>query len=374
MSKAASRRRRLLLWVVAITAVGHMAATLALGVVLSGASLLTAAGGLWIVVTWRLVALRHDRIRPRWVTRLVDEPLFVHWGGSLLGTAALLVALPLVWALSADIHVAALQGYALGGAVCAWGVWGRRRIVRVVRHEVPVRGLPPELDGYRIVHLSDLHIGSFDRKERGLSWARLANGCEPDLVAVTGDLVTSGTAFYGDVAEVLGELRSRDGVFACLGNHDQWDDVSLGRLLEAQGIAVLRNDAQVVRRGTVELLVAGLDDPYTGKDDIRRALASATPGRPTVLLSHYPRLFEQAAALGADLVLSGHTHGGQFAVPLCPDRWNIARATGQHGRGLFRVGHSTLHVTAGLGTTGPPMRIGVAPEVGVLVLRRMDPR
>jgi uncharacterized protein len=369
-----SIRRRLVLTFHGLTAFGQLAPALALGGWAEGS---VHFHFVLVVLSWglavtRLRALARDRHRPRWLTRLVDEPLVVHWGAGLLGSALLVP----VWALASlflgDRLTASRVGLAAyGGAflICAWGVWVRRHRVVVLERSVAIRDLPAELEGYRIVHLTDLHIGSFDGRDRGLEWVRLANGCEGDLVAVTGDLVTSGTDFYPDVAAVLGALRARDGVFVCMGNHDQWDSSALVQLIEAAGPAVLRNDAYVVQRDAAELLIAGLDDPHTGKDDLEVALSTVSVGRPTVLLSHYPSAFEKAAGLGADLVLSGHTHGGQFGLPFWADRLNLARVTGQRARGLFRAGSSTLHVSAGLGTTGPPMRIGVAPELVVLVLR-----
>jgi predicted MPP superfamily phosphohydrolase len=217
--------------------------------------------------------------------------------------------------------------------------------------------------------MSDLHIGNFDTKERGLEWARQVNRLEPDLVAVTGDLVTTGTAFYADVAEVLGAVRGRDGVFVSLGNHDQWDPDHLTRLIEAAGPRVLRNAWTSIRRGGAELIVAGVDDRMTGRDDIELTLAARPPRAPTVLLSHYPEFFAEAASRRVDLVLSGHTHGGQIAVPFMARRASLSTLARQMRHGLHVRDTSRLYVHAGLGTTGPPFRLGVPPEIAVLVLR-----
>jgi predicted MPP superfamily phosphohydrolase len=189
-------------------------------------------------------------------------------------------------------------------------------------------------------------------------------------VVVTGDLVTLGTLFYGDVGDVLGELRAKDGVFVSMGNHDQWDPETFCQVIEAKGPRVLRNEHRVVRRGSAELVIAGLDDWSTDRDDMDRALAERPPGAPTVLLSHYPDFFEEAASRDVDLVLSGHTHGGQIGVPFTARRVTLSRLARQHTAGLHIRGRSRLYVHAGLGTTGPPIRLGVAPEIAVFVLRR----
>lgn len=327
-------------------------------------------------VSWRVVTLAHDRRRARWVTRLLDEPLFVHWGATVVASLLAVPCMAVLGTAAAVLSVesdglaasACFGSYGLGLVIGAWAVWGRRRFVRVSRVDVEVSGLAAALDGYRIVHLSDLHIGSYDPKDRGMSWVERANALEPDLIAVTGDLVTTGTTFYDDVAEVLGSLRAPGGVFVSLGNHDQWDPDALTRAIESRGVRVLRNRWVSVEAGGAALRVGGLDDWYTGRDDLDRALC-AHPDEPTILLSHYPRFFEAAARRGADLVLSGHTHGGQLAVPGLARRLNIAALSERWFAGRYRLGSCTLHVSAGLGTTGPPMRLGVAPEIAVLALR-----
>jgi hypothetical protein len=192
---------------------------------------------------------------------------------------------------------------------------------------------------------------------------------EPDLVAVTGDLVTSGTEFYEDVAEVLGAVRARDGVFVSLGNHDQWDADDLTRRITLRGPAVLRNQWRVVRKGEAELVIAGLDDRMAGLDDLEATLAGRPERAPTVLMSHYPDFFEAAASRRVELVLSGHTHGGQIAVPFMARRASLSTLARQTSHGLHVRGGSRLYVNAGLGTTGPPFRLGIPPEITVFVLR-----
>jgi predicted MPP superfamily phosphohydrolase len=357
-----------LLFAYGLTALSQAVPTLALASTLPWWAALALGGVVLALVLWRLRRLAVDRPRPRWVTRIIDEPLFAHWGASVLGLP--LFGLGLVPALALEVRTSVVAAIAYGVALLTsgWAVWGARRRVRVRTIEVPIVGLGPGLDGYRVVQLSDLHIGSFDPKQRGLEWVQRANAVDADLSVVTGDLVTSGTSFYDDVAEVLGELRAKDGVFVSLGNHDQWDDKRLERAIQARGPRVLRNEWRLIERAGASLVLAAVDDRYTGKDDLEATLRDR-PQAPTLLLAHYPQFFEPAAERGVDLVLSGHTHGGQLGIPLLADRFNVATLVGQRARGLYRNGRCALYVNAGLGTTGPPMRLGVEPEIAVLVLR-----
>jgi predicted MPP superfamily phosphohydrolase len=368
-------RRRFLLFIHGLTALAHVAPGLALARWLTPVPGLAATVALFTLTTLRLRALALDRKRPRWQTLLIDEPLFCHWGAGTLAfllmplwLVAALVAYVLGWVSGSFIAVVGGFAYATGLLIAAWCVYvSRRRVqVRTVRVELPE--LPPALGGYRIAQLSDLHVGSFSPRREALAWAARANALEADVVVVTGDLVASGTSFYEDVADVIGSLHARDGVYVVLGNHDQWDSAGLVRLLESRGAIVLQNAWRRIERNGSTLVLAGLGDRYTQRDDMARTLADRPGGAPTVLLAHYPQSFEQALPHGVELVLSGHTHGGQFGVPFFADHANLAALFRQRGRGLVRKGKSQLYVNAGLGTTGPPMRLGVLPEIALLVL------
>ena len=315
MAPRRRRRRRFLLVAHALTAVVHLLPAVALAAFLPARLAVALAVAAWAFTALRLHALALDRQRPRWLTRLVDEPVFWHWGGALLGIALLVLALPLFLIGEVGLGRLALVSYALGLAVSGWSVWGLRRRARVRRVEVHISGLPPPLDGYSIAQLTDLHIGSFDPASHGRRWAGMANALEPDLTVVTGDLVTSGVEFYDDAADVLGTLRARDGVLVSMGNHDQWDAERFVAAIRARGPRVLLNEWCAVVRDGATLVVAGLDDRYSGRDDLDAALSGRPAGAPTLLLSHYPDFFERAAAAGVELTLSGHTHGGQIGLP-----------------------------------------------------------
>ncbi len=133
---------------------------------------------------------------------------------------------------------------------------------------------------------------------------------------------------------------------------------------------MLRNRGVELRREAGAIYLAGVDDTWTRRHDVARALSARPPGMPAVLLAHDPVLFPEAAEHGVDLVLSGHTHGGQVAVPLFARKLNLARLITRFTNGVYQSGTTTLYVNRGLGTTGPPVRLAVAPEIAVLTLRR----
>jgi predicted MPP superfamily phosphohydrolase len=335
-----------------------------------------AAGLSYLVTIARFIAQMRDRPRPRWITLFLDQPLFAHFGASLFSVLLSPLCLLVAFALGGGFESwrsALCVAYGVGVATSVWAIWIERRFVRVRRLDVKIADLPAEFDGYTIAQLSDLHVGSFDPKKRALQWAALSNSLNPDLAVVTGDLVTSGTGFYADVAEAIAALRAKDGVFVSMGNHDQAHNDELSRLVEARGPTVLRNTAHIVHRGNAELIVAGLDGRIASGADaakVVRDCAEGAPGAPLVLLSHYPWTFQAVAAAGADLVLTGHTHGGQLGIPFFSQRFNLARLTRQLSRGLYFSGKTAMYVNAGLGTTGPPMRLAVPPEIALVTLRR----
>lgn len=341
---------------------------------------LGASGLLYFLTLRRFMAQMRDRPRARWVTLWLDQPLFVHFGASTVALLASPIAALLALALLVGRGAAArsfehwqlMEGYAYAAGVLlsVWAIWIERRFVRIRRMDVAIAGLPPEFEGYRIAQLSDLHVGSFDPKSRALEWVALCNGLSPDLVAVTGDLVTSGRGFYRDVAEALGALRANDGVFVSMGNHDQWNNDELSHLVAEHGPTVLRNSSRIIRRGDAILNVAGIDGRIAEPSEVVHALEACVANGPIVLLAHYPWVFNAAARAGVDLLLTGHTHGGQLGVPFFSQRLNLARLTGQRSRGLVRLGKTAMYVNAGLGTTGPPMRLAVPPEIALITLRR----
>jgi predicted MPP superfamily phosphohydrolase len=318
-----------------------------------------------------------DRRRHATLVRLVDIPYFIHWCAAVWAfipsVAATLVAPAIEVARGVPVHLPMgwyLGSYFSGLVVCGYGILVRRRWFRVVEREVRVTGLDARFDGLVIAQLSDLHIGTLTPRSWGLAWAAAANRRAPDLAVVTGDMVTSGTEFHDHVAEVVGTLRAKVGVFASMGNHDYFGEGEpLITLLRERGVRVLRNEGVAIERNGATLWLAAIDDTWTRRNDLGRALRDRPAGTTTVLLAHDPDRFDEAADAGVELVLSGHTHGGQIAVPFMSRMIGLANLAHRYRVGFYRRGRSTLYVHPGLGTTGPPLRLGVAPEVTILVLR-----
>jgi predicted MPP superfamily phosphohydrolase len=299
---------------------------------------------------------------------VVMWPFFTWWTLALLFT----LLAPFTFAVRALFHLSTQNALAGGLVLAGLGAWSAlRQRARVREVEVPIEGLPPAFDGYRVAHISDLHCGPFASGARVAAWVDHVNRLGADLVAVTGDLIASGAAFVPVVAEALGGLRARDGVFACMGNHDYFTDgETLVAALERASLQVLRNRGVRIARDGDLLYVAGVDDTWTGRDDVTAAVAGRPEGAPVLLLAHDPELFPRAVEHRVDLTLSGHTHGGQLGVPLFARKLNLARLLTPFTTDIYVADASTLYVNRGLGTTGPPVRLAVPPEIAVLTLRR----
>ncbi len=256
--------------------------------------------------------------------------------------------------------------------------FGQARIDRT-RIRVGVPGLAPALEGLRIVQISDLHIGNHLEGERLSRMLEHANALDPDVLVLTGDLFDFDPEAVEDGVRRLAALRARHGVYAVLGNHDHY----VGADLVADAMARLAPEIRLLRDEierlplAAPLYLAGADDP--GRDwSARRlrmdgldSLARARPDDgPTLLLVHRPEAFPQAAELGFPLVISGHTHGGQLALPVARGQYNLASLVTNFSRGLYRLGGSTLYVNRGLGVGGPALRINCPREIATLELRK----
>lgn len=340
--------------------------------------------GLVALAMLLLVGLFTARIGPRWLT----TPVL--WIGYVwLGLAFLLVVLLGVADLGLFLRsrivrsdtpedparrqvvargvagAVGLLGLALGGSALASGLGPA--VLRRVR--VPLAKWPKALQGYRIVHITDVHVGPTIGRALMEDLVSRCNALEPDAVAITGDLMDGSVADLGPVVATLAGLRAKDGVFFVTGNHEYYSGVdSWLAFLRTLGIRVLRNE-RVPVRGDGGFDLAGVDD-WTAHQfggghgmDLARATKGRDTARPLVLLAHQPKAVTVAAQHGVDLQLSGHTHGGQlFPFHL------LVRLQQGYLAGLVEHGATKLWISRGVGHWGPPMRLGAPPEIAELEL------
>jgi hypothetical protein len=280
---------------------------------------------------------------------------------SLLVTS---VALP-GGAHEAWIRISALGVMALTPAITLVGYFMARRVAPVVRVDVPLAGLPAQLEGFTIAQISDIHVGSTIKGRFVEAIVERVNRLGADMVAITGDLVDGSVAKLAQHTAPLAGLRSRHGTYVVTGNHEYYSGAHAWiRELRRLGARVLLNEHVVLDHDGAQLALAGVTD-YSAhhfdpshRSDPRGALQGAPAAATKVLLAHQPRSAREAAQAGYDLQLSGHTHGGQFWP------WNLfVRLQQPFTAGLNRLGRMWVYINRGTGYWGPPMRFGIPSEI-----------
>jgi uncharacterized protein len=289
---------------------------------------------------------------------------------------------------------------ALAGAApflgAVYGFAAERLNYQIHRTEIPVANLPPALDGLRIVQLSDIHLSGYMTREQVRRAVGMANELVPDLAVVTGDFITGASDPLADCIEELRGLRAPLGAWGCNGNHEIYAGAEdSAQLLFAQaGMKLLRQEnARLTWRGArFNLIGVDYQRERTPSGIRLPMLTDLAPlvrrDMPNILLSHNPNSFNRAAELGIELSLAGHTHGGQVQVEILDHRFSPARFFTPYIAGLYQLplgsapsvssptsslqpqASSLLYVNRGLGTVGPPLRLGVPPEITLLTLRR----
>ena len=238
------------------------------------------------------------------------------------------------------------------------------------RVEIGLKRLPKQLEGFKIIHLSDTHHSPFTNLEHIARAVKVANRLKPDMFLLTGDYVSHEDKYIAPVADVLGKLRSEFGTFACLGNHDHWTNVDLvTHLFRGEGINLLINEGLRIEARGASFWLAGVDDYMVGKTDVPAAMKGSFPDELKLLLAHNPVIFRQSVRAGIDLTLSGHTHGGQIKIRdeekrILPRRKLTA--------GLHRRKESQIYITRGIGTVVLPVRYQCPPEISMLELRTAE--
>ena len=270
-----------------------------------------------------------------------------------------------------------LTGAGIAGPIAAagYGVFVERTNFEVTETPVGIRSLPKNLEGLRLLQISDVHLGPYLSTKTLSRVIDSANELKPHLVFVTGDLITSKSDPLETCLLQLARLKADAPLLGCLGNHEVYADavefaVRRGADL---GIDFLRYSSRRVPIRGESINVAGVDyEPFERAPHyLRKATSLNQSGMVNLLLSHNPDVFPQAAALGFDLTLSGHMHGGQVTCEFLSPTLNPARIMTPYVRGLYRRGDHSCYVTRGIGTLGIPVRFGARPEITLVTLRQL---
>jgi uncharacterized protein len=251
--------------------------------------------------------------------------------------------------------------------------------LELTQHEVQVAGLPPSFAGLRVVQLSDFHCSRLVTPAYLAEAVDLAQAQDPDLIVLTGDFIHKGFKYVHRVARVLGRLQAPEGVFAVLGNHDFSVRNALGirrhpRLHQAMadalavhGIRVLRNETVRFTRCGQAMHLTGLEDLWSRVCDVEQAYSGSSDNEPRLVLAHNPCTIDHLGDRRCDLMLSGHTHGGQINLPGL-GRVTLSRKAKRFAAGMYQVDDRSLYVNKGVGF-GIRLRYNVRPEVAVLTLQ-----
>ena len=287
-----------------------------------------------------------------------------------------------------------------------YGFAAERLNYQVRRVEIPIHNLPPALDGMRIVQISDIHLSSYMPRAEVRRAVDMANNLGADLAVVTGDLITGMGDPIADAVDEIRRLHAPLGIWGCNGNHEIYARVEdeAAYLYAQAGMKLLRHEnAQLTfKGGQFNLIGVDYQRERTNRGQRQQTLAQVEPlvrrDMPNILLSHNPNSFNRAAELGIELSLAGHTHGGQIQVEILDHRLSPARFITDYIAGLYQrplfapapmeraaaisrssppsifTSHNApmanIYVNRGLGTVGAPVRLGVPPEISLIVLRR----
>jgi predicted MPP superfamily phosphohydrolase len=261
----------------------------------------------------------------------------------------------------------------VGVAVWALVIEPRRLVTR--GRTLGLAGWPRELDGLRVVVVSDLHAGSPQIRPPQLRRiARAVARAPRDLVLFLGDFVDDEVALGDDVppeavGAALAPIDAACGVFGLLGNHDwRYDGERVERAMQNAGITMLENESVRLERAGCAFWLVVVGDRASRRDDIQRAVEGVPAGEPVIVATHSPDLFPELPQHVA-LTLAGHTHGGQVNIPGLRGAWTPSRFGGRYASGSVRDGAKTLYVHPGVGTSKLAVRLGAPPEVSVLTLR-----
>lgn len=342
------------------------------------------ASGILLIVGFLLMFARVSRYFPvseaSWIkgSAMIWAFLSVLWTGSFLAWRVLAaIAKP----DHAVVHTKARRQFlnATGAAlfvapvaVVGYGVFVERTNIRMREQKIVISGLAEDLDGLRIVQLTDIHLSPFLSERELAHCVGMANETNAHLALVTGDMISVNRDPLDACLKHLSGLRSEAGIFGCLGNHEIYancEDYATEQGARL-GIRYLRLKSAKLKFGGALMNLAGVDYQRFRAPYLVGAEKLVQPGVFNVLLSHNPDVFPDAVRQGYDLTIAGHTHGGQVRVEILREDMNIARFFTPYVDGLYQQGGKTIFVSRGIGTIGLPARLGAPPEVALLRLCR----
>jgi len=315
------------------------------------------------------------------IVRSILAPPWFYWICFSMLYGSLLLALLLFWAVGFRRNGLTFGRFGRPFSYVFLVICAIVTVVGIVQALVPLRvehvkvafeDLPPELEGTTFALVSDLHVGLFSRASRLHEISRAIDATSADYVVVCGDLIDDDPVFVPKFLEGLAPIRNEAPVFGVLGNHEIYGDpASVRAAFDGSRVDLLVNEGRGILKGDSILWIAGISD-FAGRDEFAPDVDAALRGRPdgafTVLLSHQPRAFAPAVERGIDLVLAGHTHGGQFGLRHLG--WSLAGVFLPRDMGLYREKDTQMYITTGGGYWVVPMRFGMTPEVVVVELSR----
>jgi predicted MPP superfamily phosphohydrolase len=337
---------------------------------------------LWLLLP--LILRRHSSPFFRF-SRAVFGPFWVLWNFLIFLYSAFVLLLALAWVLtlkwsgvpfSRFAHIPSNLFLAAIGIICIVGFFQALFLTYTARVPVRIKNLPKDFAGFRIVMVSDLHVGLFTRLSRLQQFIKISKSLKPDLFVVCGDITDDDPHYLPKFLKSLELMDPYVPMLGVLGNHDVYANPEKTlQVLEDSLLRMLVNEGMEIKRGKSSIWIAGVGDQGArrfGKwgsvaPDFDKALEGKPDGAPVVLLAHHPQGFKDAVERKVDLTLSGHTHGGQLGFRSL--NWSLAKLFMKLHMGHFREGESQLYVTAGTGYWALPVRFGLSPEISLIELQ-----
>ena len=246
--------------------------------------------------------------------------------------------------------------------------------IQVEKINIAIENLPESFDGAKIVHLTDFHSKNFGEREKKV--LEILEDINPDFIFITGDFIDYRTKDINSCQEFWRKLSNQHQgkTFGVLGNHEHWikspDISAIKKLLEEGGISILNNENRKIFQGNKYIYLLGVDDPDSKKDDLPKAMIGAEENIPKILLAHSPDIVDNLRGEKVDLILVGHTHGGQIRIPFVKPFWVPPKNRGKYASGLFEIGKTILYVNRGIGMAALPVRFNCPPEIAVIELKK----